>query len=206
MDNVPISDADEISAAEAEPDMPDNMTAAEAVAYPTPEQEADAPRAPATEEPAPPADPLAQALQERDALKEQLLRHRAEFDNYRKRVSRDMEQLRKTAAQDLLRDLLPVVDNLERALSHAPDKDNPVLKGVEMVMKQFADLLTARGVEPIPGVGEKFDPQHHEALAHQPSEEHPEGAVMLEYERGYRLGEQVLRPARVVVSSGPAQT
>lgn len=206
MDKVPISDADEISAAEAEPDMPDNMTAAEAVAYPsTGEAGGEEAAPPEPEQPARPQDPLAEALAERDELKDALLRSRAEFDNYRKRVARDMEQLRKTAAQDLLRDLLPVVDNLERALAHAPDKDNPVVKGVEMVMKQFADLLSGRGVEPIPGVGEKFDPQHHEALAHQPSEEHPEGAVMLEYERGYRIGEQVLRPSRVVVSSGPAQ-
>lgn len=159
----------------------------------------------ATEAPAP-ADPLTEAIAEREAMRDQLLRARAEFDNYRKRVSREMEQLRKTAAESLIRDLLPVVDNLERGLMHAPDKDNPVVKGVEMVMKQFADVLTARGLAPIPGLGHPFDPNHHEALAHQPSEEHPENHVMLEYERGYKLGDQVLRPARVVVSSGPPAT
>lgn len=169
-----------------------------------PEVDVAEPDPPAAEDPAPdPQDQVALLTAERDALRDQLLRARAEFDNYRKRVSREMEQLRKTAAESLIRDLLPVVDNLERGLMHAPDKDNPVVKGVEMVMKQFADVLTSRGLEPIPGLGHPFDPNHHEALAHQPSEEHPENHVMLEYERGYKLGEQVLRPARVVVSSGP---
>lgn len=156
-------------------------------------------------EPAAEQDPLAELAAERDALRDQLLRARAEFDNYRKRVARDMEQLRKTAAEQLIRDLLPVVDNLERSLAHAPDKDNPVVQGVEMVMKQFANVLTARGLEPLPGLGHPFDPNHHEALAQQPSDEHPENHVMMEYERGYKLGDQVLRPARVVVSSGPAK-
>lgn len=149
-------------------------------------------------------DPMAVLAAERDALRDQLLRARAEFDNYRKRVSRDMEQLRKTAAEALIRDMLPVVDNLERALAHAEDKNNPLVQGVEMVTKQFADLLTGRGLEPVAAMGIPFDPNVHEALAYQPSEEHPENTVMLEYERGYKLGEQVLRPAKVVVSSGPA--
>jgi len=165
--------------------------------------EAEAAAAVEVEEPAAAPDPLTEAIAEREALRDQLLRARAEFDNYRKRVSREMEQMRKSAAESLIRDLLPVVDNLERGLMHAPDKENPVVKGVEMVMKQFADVLTARGLSPIPGLGHPFDPNHHEALAHQPSEEHPENHVMLEYERGYKLGDQVLRPARVVVSSGP---
>lgn len=152
----------------------------------------------------PEPDPMAVLAAERDALRDQLLRARAEFDNYRKRVSRDMEQLRKTAAEALIRDMLPVVDNLERALAHAEDKNNPLVQGVEMVTKQFADLLSGRGLEPVAAMGIPFDPNVHEALAYQPSEEHPENTVMLEYERGYKLGDQVLRPAKVVVSSGPA--
>lgn len=199
-DEVPVADADGISAAEAEPDMPE-VTEAEAVAYGTPEPAEAEESAP---EPEAPADPLALALEERDALRDQLLRHRAEFDNYRKRTARDMEDLRKTASQALIKDLLPVVDNLERALAHATDKEDPLVKGMEMVMKQFLDVLAARGVVPIAAVGEKFDPQHHEALANQPSDEHAEGVVVLEYERGYRIADQVLRPSRVVVSSGPA--
>lgn len=152
------------------------------------------------------SDPLSDLAAERDALRDQLLRARAEFDNYRKRVSRDMDQLRKTAAESLIRDMLPVVDNLERALAHADQKDNPLVQGVDMVMKQFASVLTGRGLEPVPALGVAFDPNVHEALAYQPSDEHPENTVMLEYERGYKLGDQIIRPAKVVVSSGPAET
>lgn len=152
------------------------------------------------------SDPLADLTAERDSLRDQLLRARAEFDNYRKRVSRDMDQLRKTAAESLIRDMLPVVDNLERALAHADQKDNPLVQGVDMVMKQFASVLTGRGLEPVPALGVAFDPNVHEALAYQPSDEHPENTVMLEYERGYKLGDQIIRPAKVVVSSGPAET
>lgn len=152
------------------------------------------------------SDPLSDLAAERDALRDQLLRARAEFDNYRKRVSRDMDQLRKTAAESLIRDMLPVVDNLERALAHADQKDNPLVQGVDMVMKQFANVLTGRGLEPVPALGVAFDPNVHEALAYQPSDEHPENTVMLEYERGYKLGDQIIRPAKVVVSSGPAET
>ncbi|MBI1319559.1 MAG: nucleotide exchange factor GrpE [Candidatus Hydrogenedens sp.] len=150
------------------------------------------------------ADPAAALQAECDSLKDQLLRARAEFDNYRRRMAREMETMRKTAAESLIRDLLPVADNLERGLAHAEDRESPLVKGVEMVMKQFADVLSARGLEPVAGVGEPFDPNVHEALAQQPSEEHPADTVVLEYERGYRLGDQVLRPAKVVVSSGPA--
>ena len=157
---------------------------------------------PAAEAPEP--DPLAEITAERDALKEQLLRARAEFDNYRRRMAREMESLRKTAAEGLIRDLLPVADNLERGLAHAEDRAHPLAQGVELVMKQFAEVLSARGLEPVAGVGQPFDPNVHEALAQQPSDEHPADTVAVEFERGYRLGDQVLRPAKVVVSSGPA--
>jgi len=149
-------------------------------------------------------DPVAALQAECDGLKEQLLRARAEFDNYRRRMAREMETLRKTAAESLIRDLLPVADNLERGLAHTEDRNNPLVQGVELVMKQFADVLSARGLEPVAGVGQPFDPNVHEALAQQPSDEHPADTVAVEFERGYRLGDQVLRPAKVVVSSGPA--
>ena len=140
---------------------------------------------------------------ERDELRDQFMRARAEFENYRKRTARDMERVRKTAAEDLIRELLPALDNLERALEHVENHEDPFVKGVEMVAKQFAGALAARGLSPIAAHGEPFDPNVHDALTQQPSEEHPEGTVMQEYERGYRLGDFVLRPAKVVVSSGP---
>jgi molecular chaperone GrpE len=154
---------------------------------------------------APEPDPLAEALAERDAAKEQLLRVAAEFDNYRKRTAREAVQLRQTAAANLLRDLLPVLDNLERALEHTADKSDGLAQGVDMILKQLKDLLSGAGAEPIGAVGQPFDPQVHEALAHQPSDAHPPDTVVLEYQRGYRLGDQVLRAAKVVVSSGPAE-
>lgn len=154
----------------------------------------------------PVAAELAALQDERDELKEQALRARAEFENYRKRMARESERIRKTAAEGLMRDLLPIVDNLERALSHVEDKSDGLAQGVEMIVKQFADVLSAKGLEVIPAKGEPFDPNIHEALTHQPSDEYPADTVMEEFQRGYRLGDYVLRPTQVVVSSGPAET
>lgn len=146
---------------------------------------------------------LAVCAAERDGFKDQLLRARAEFDNYRKRIARESEQARLAAAQGLIRDLLPVADNLDRALEHAGAEDDGLAGGVRMILRQFQDILAARGLSPIPALGEAFDPNIHEGLAILPSEEHAMGMVMSEFERGYTLGGMVLRPAKVVVSSGP---
>jgi len=149
---------------------------------------------------------LEQVTAEREDAKDQVLRARAEFDNYRKRMAREMERVRKTAAESLLRDCLPVVDNLERALSHVEGDTGGLSEGVAMVVKQLCDILVAHGVEPIASLGEPFDPQIHEALSHQPSEEYEPDVVMEEFARGYRLKDFVLRPGKVVVSSGPAKS
>jgi len=148
-------------------------------------------------------------IAERDELNDQVLRARAEFENYRKRVARENDRLRRTAAQDLMRDLLPVLDNLERALDHADD-DAPAtagasgfVEGVRMVLKQMCDVLARHGLESIPSLGEPFDPNVHEAMAVMPSDEHPADHVVNEFQRGYRLGEFVLRPAKVVVNAAP---
>ena len=157
----------------------------------------------------PDLDELGKALQEREAeveaLKDQLLRMRAEFDNFRKRTAREIEHIRKTAAQDLILDLLPVVDNFERALEHAGATDNGFVEGVAMVLEQCRDVLKARGLETIPGEGEPFDPNVHEAIAQLPSDGHPSGIVIEEYQRGYRMGGTIVRPAKVVVSNGPPE-
>lgn len=139
------------------------------------------------------------------SLKDQLLRLRAEFDNYRKRSLKEQERIRATASQGLLQELLPVVDNLERAVQSAPEKDTPLAQGVEMVLRMFKDVLAAQGLEPVPGVGAPFDPNCHEALAQQPSDEIPADHVVVEYERGYWMNGYVLRHAKVVVSTGPAE-
>lgn len=152
-------------------------------------------------------DPLTKAIAERDEARDQILRLRAEFDNYRKRMLREGEQIRKTAARSLIEDLLPVLDNLERALSHVADPAiHPVVQGVDMVVKSMCNTLAGHGLEPIVALGQPFDPNVHEALAHQASEKHPADTVVAEYDRGYKLGDIVLRPAKVAVSSGPAAT
>lgn len=135
---------------------------------------------------------------ERDALNDRLLRTLAEFDNYRKRTARDHDRMRRTAAASLVSDLLVVVDNLERALAHR-DGDG-FADGVEMVLKQMRDALQRHGVEPIPAVGQPFDPGVHEAIMTAQSDEHPNDHVVQELQKGYRLGDQVLRPAKVAVN------
>jgi len=144
-----------------------------------------------------------QALaKERDVLADSLLRLRAEFDNYRRRSAKELIDARSCAQGDLLADLFPVLDNLERALDAAEHhEEGKVLQGVRMTRDLFVGLLERAGVEEIPGVGTPFDPLVHDAMVHQPSDEE-EGIVTAVLERGYRQGDQVLRPARVVVSAG----
>ncbi|HOF39161.1 MAG TPA: nucleotide exchange factor GrpE [Candidatus Hydrogenedentes bacterium] len=143
-------------------------------------------------------------LEERDQLKDQLLRARAEFDNFRKRNARDYERLRKTAAEALVRDLLPVMDHLELALKHADDASNAVVEGVQMVARQFADVLGRHGVVPIPALGEAFDPNVHEAMMQRADDDAEPNTVLEEFQRGYCMGDLVLRPSKVVVSSAPS--
>lgn len=141
-----------------------------------------------------------------EEMRDQLLRARADFDNYRKRMAREAERTRKLAAEALLRDLLPVIDNLDRALNHHEESPTEALvNGLKMVLKQMHDVLDRSGVRPIAAVGEVFDPQVHEAVAHTPSTKIDRDNVMEEYQRGYLLGDVVLRPSKVVVSSGETE-
>jgi molecular chaperone GrpE len=143
--------------------------------------------------------------QERDVLADRELRLRAEFENFRRRASREAMEARERAQGHLLAEMLPVLDNLERALDAAEHHDEgKVLGGVRLVRDMFVELLRRSGVEEIPTIGGLFDPHVHEAVIMQPSERE-EGTVTAVLERGYRQGERVLRPARVVVSSGPAE-
>lgn len=139
---------------------------------------------------------------ERDSLNDQLLRLRAEFENFRKRASRESVESYVRVQCEVLNDFLPVLDNLERALDAAEHhEEGKVLAGVRLTRDMFADLLTRSGVEEIDGVGASFDPQVHDAIAVQPSAQ-DEGLVVAVLERGYRQGDRILRPARVVVSAG----
>ena len=136
---------------------------------------------------------------ERDEYLEHLKRVAADFENYRKRAARDQESLVARAAERLVRELLPVLDDLERALQAAEQHEEAELEeGVRLVHRQLADALRKEGLEEIPTEG-KFDPHLHEALLAQPAEAE-EGTVIEVLQKGYRLGDRVLRPARVVVA------
>lgn len=147
------------------------------------------------------ADPLDELRREKEALHDRLLRTAAEFDNYRKRVDRERRELSEFAAADVMRELLPIVDNFERAL-HAPagaDAEG-FRKGIEMIHKQMIDLLRKRGATPFEALGTDFDPNLHQAVIHEVSADHREGEVMEELQRGYKVGERLLRPAMVKVA------
>lgn len=139
---------------------------------------------------------------ERDALQDRLLRTAAEFDNYRKRVERDRREVADMAVADAVQDLLPIIDNLERALQAAAEQD-PLRKGVELIHRQMEDLLRKRGVRSIEALGADFDPNIHQAVAHEESDTHREGEVMEELQRGYRLGDRLLRASMVKVAKRP---
>jgi molecular chaperone GrpE len=144
-------------------------------------------------------DPLDELRRERDALQDRLLRTAADFDNYRKRVDRERRDLAEYTASEVLTELLPIIDNLERALQAAPP-DDPLRKGVELIHRQMLDMLRKRGVRPIEALGADFDPNFHQAVIHEESSQHREGEVIEELQRGYLVGERLLRPAMVKVA------
>jgi molecular chaperone GrpE len=147
------------------------------------------------------ADELARLEGERDAYLDALQRLKAEFDNFRKRNDRDRQMVSAGATREVVRDLLPVMDNLERAVAALGDQGESIVAGLEMVRGQLAALLTGHGVEEIPASGEAFDPTVHEAIASVPSPQHDEGAIIEVVEKGYRHSEHVLRPTRVVIAA-----
>ena len=150
------------------------------------------------------AQRFAEVERERDAHLDDLKRLAAEFDNYRKRVARDQESLAARAHEGLMKALIPVLDDLERALGAAAEHEEAKLEeGVRLVHRNLADLLRREGLAEIETNG-RFDPHVHEALLSQPSDQE-EGAVIDVVQKGYKLGDRVLRPARVVVSQGVPQ-
>ena len=144
-------------------------------------------------------DPLEEIRRERDSIQDRLLRTAAEFDNYRKRMDRERRDLAEYTAGEVLTELLPIIDNLERALQAALP-DDPLRKGVELTHRQMLDILRKRGVKPIEALGADFDPNFHQAVIHEVSPEHREGEVMAELQRGYVVGDRLLRPAMVKVA------
>jgi molecular chaperone GrpE len=147
------------------------------------------------------AERIAEIEKERDDYLNDLQRVAAEFDNYRKRVARDQQSLAARAHERLLKELLPVLDDLERALEAATEHEEAKLEeGVRLVHRELQEALSKEGLEEIETNGH-FDPHVHEALLSQPSDR-DEGAILEVLQKGYRLGDRVLRPARVVVSQG----
>jgi molecular chaperone GrpE len=139
-------------------------------------------------------------------LKDKYLRALADTDNVRKRMRQQSEETVRLQRENLLRDLLPITDNLERAVEAARGGGNgkPIVEGVEMVLRSLLDFLRNNGVSPRESVGRPFDPQFHEAVDHVESGEHPPNTVISEFHRGYQVGERVLRPARVAVAKAPS--
>jgi molecular chaperone GrpE len=145
------------------------------------------------------ADVLAAVTRERDEYLDNLQRLKAEFDNYRKRAARDQESLVARAHERLVKELLPVLDDLARALEAAEQHEEAKLEdGVRLVHRQLSDVLAKEGLTEIETDG-AFDPHVHEALLAQPSEQEP-GTVIEVLQKGYRLGDHVLRPARVIIA------
>jgi molecular chaperone GrpE len=174
------------------------------VTEPDAEEKNSAPSVPAAE-PAPAEDDSEGLQADLDRFRDLALRSQADFENYKKRSAREKEEAIKYANSSLLEKLIAIVDNFELGLeaARAEGEKSPVFSGMSMVFKQLMDFLTDSGLQPIDATGQKFDPNLHEAIAHEPSEKFPEGVVIRQTRRGYKMKDRLLRPSSVVVSSGP---
>jgi len=148
------------------------------------------------------ADPITAVTTERDDFKDRLLRMTAEFDNYRKRVDRERRELSEAAAADLIRDILPIIDDFERAMAAASRTatDSALVKGIELTHRQLIEQLRRRGVEAVSAIGQIFDPEVHEAVGSVPADGRADGEIVAEFRKGYRAGSRLLRAAMVQVA------
>src|SRR5438034_6075837 len=151
-------------------------------------------------------DPMAGLQADLDRFRDLALRSQADFENYKKRSAREKEEAIKYANSALLERLVSIIDNFELGLAAAKEQgeQSPIYSGMILVQKQLSDLLAENGLQPIEAEGKTFDANLHEAIAHEPSDS-PEGTVIRQARRGYRFKDRLLRPARVIVSSGPAK-
>ena len=150
---------------------------------------------------------LAQMQNDMERFKDLALRTQADFENFRKRAAREKEDASKYANASFLEKLLPILDNFELGLNAARNdvRNSPILAGMDMVAKQLQDFLTGVGVEAVKAEGEHFDPNLHEAVAQEPSADVPEGVIVRQLRKGYKLRDRLLRPATVTVSKGKAE-
>jgi len=147
-------------------------------------------------------DPLTEAKAEAARMKDQWMRTAADFDNFRKRSRRELEDMRKAGKEELLKEFLPVFDNLERAIQSAQKATDvkAVSDGLAMILKQFDSTLGRAGIQRVPTIGSMFDPSQHEAIQQMETDEHPPGTVVAEVQPGYKEGERLVRAAMVVVA------
>ncbi len=159
-------------------------------------------------------DEVDRLREERDQMKDKMMRAAADLENFRKRAEREKEELRKYGAKDVILELLPAIDNLERALQHgkedadeeddAPDRGESIVDGVDMTLRQLHTALEKHGIEVFDAEGERFDPELHEAMQQVETDEHPPGTVVEQFQRGYTIKDRLLRPALVAVAKAPA--
>ncbi len=148
---------------------------------------------------------LESAEKEAKQCHDNFLRASAELENYKKRASREMNDLRKYANEALLRELLPIVDNLERAISSSSNdepSENCVVEGVGMTLKEILKVFEKFSVKPIEAIGNQFDPAFHQAIQQEETDKHPENTVLQEFQKGYMIHDRLLRPSMVIVSKG----
>ena len=165
---------------------------------PKPENATPTPEPEASEEAA-----IGQLQADLERFRDLALRSQADFDNFRKRAAREKEDAVKYANSAMLERLIPLIDNFELGLAAAASTDHsPILAGMAMVAKQLTDFLTDSGVTPIEATGQPFDPNLHEAIAHESHPTIPEGIVIQQVRKGFKLRDRLLRPANVIVSKG----
>ena len=153
------------------------------------------------------ADQLAKALEKNRELEDKLLRMAAEQENFKKRMQRERETALKYAEEAILREILPSLDNLERAVEQCKCTPNAevLLTGVEMTCKGLLNTLEKFGIKALSGEGQPFDPNYHEAVAMEPSADVPENQILQEYQKGYMFKDRLIRAAKVVVSKGKVE-
>lgn len=146
----------------------------------------------------------AEAEQELLAMRDALLRARAEMDNLRKRSERELDKARRFINEALMKDLVPVLDTLDQALENTPEEAEAQRQGLVLIKKQLVSSLERHGLAVVDPQGQPFDPDWHEAMSMQPSAEHEPDTVMMVLQRGYTLNGRLLRPARVILAQAPA--
>ncbi|MCB2211985.1 nucleotide exchange factor GrpE [bacterium] len=150
---------------------------------------------------------ITELTEENDRLRDQMLRARAEFENFRRRKNREFEEFSALANESLIEDLLPVLDDLALLINNAEDKQDVagLLEGAKLIQQKFSDTLRKRGLEEVKAEGEPFDPDLHEALLETPSPDAEPGTILNVHQTGYKLGNKLIRPSRVIIAAASDQ-